>query len=197
MASKFGVTFPFFASSAQTAPRSSTAPTQNKPASAGDRRTVDDANTHFQSSHHTKAAAAPLWSLVFIFVPIGVAVYIGATRYFDYYHHGFDVLSGSLIGVATGYFGFCWYHGPLGQTRGLAWSPRSRDRAFGVSVGNYGYVVDAESKGKEPVQSEEQDLELGPLSTSSSTRPILASGQEVPVDRQGQLSMESSSRRGL
>ena len=37
-------------------------------------------------------------------------LYICATRYADYMHAGWDILSGSLIGMGFAYIGFRWYH---------------------------------------------------------------------------------------
>lgn len=86
------------------------------------------------------AASPPNHLIVIAFVPIAVAFYICATRFFDFYHHGFDIISGSLIGITSSYFSFRWYHLPLGRGQGWAWGPRSTDCAFGVGVGVGSYV---------------------------------------------------------
>lgn len=87
-----------------------------------------------------QAASAPLYLLVLAFIPIAVALYITSTRYVEYYHTGFDLICGSLIGILTAWLSFRWYHLPFGRGEGWAWGPRSRDRAFGVGVGTAGYV---------------------------------------------------------
>ncbi|KAK4560444.1 hypothetical protein LTR86_005640 [Recurvomyces mirabilis] len=86
------------------------------------------------------AATPPNHLVVLAFVPIGVAIYICSTRYAQFYHHGFDVISGALIGILTASFSFRWYHLPLSRGQGWAYGPRSADRAFGVGVGTRGFV---------------------------------------------------------
>lgn len=93
-----------------------------------------------------EAAAAPAWLLFLAYTPIGVAMYIAASRFFDYRHHGFDILSGSVIGIVCAYFAFRYYHVPLGQGAGWAWGPRCRDRAFGMSIGKHGYSLSEEEE---------------------------------------------------
>lgn len=87
-----------------------------------------------------QAASPPVHLLIFAFIPIAVAIYICSTRYVEYYHPGFDIICGSLIGILTAWLSFRWYHAPFGRGEGWAWGPRSRDRAFGVGVGIAGYV---------------------------------------------------------
>merc|ERR1712070_1061800 len=41
------------------------------------------------------AASPPNHLIAIAFVPIAVAFYICASRFFDFYHHGFDIVSGS------------------------------------------------------------------------------------------------------
>jgi hypothetical protein len=76
-------------------------------------------------------------------IPISLAIYITASRFFQFYHHGFDVIIGSLIGIASSWFSFRWYHLPISRGAGWSWGARSRDRAFAVGVG-YGTYVGAE-----------------------------------------------------
>jgi PAP2 superfamily len=104
-----------------------------------------------------EAAAPPLYLLFVLLVPIGGAFYIALSRYMDYAHHGFDILSGSLIGIVSAYFSFRWYHPPLARGSGWAWGPRSPGRAFEVGVGVDGYV---EERTKE-MYANGQDIELG------------------------------------
>ncbi|KAF2761989.1 PAP2 domain-containing protein [Pseudovirgaria hyperparasitica] len=87
-----------------------------------------------------QAAAPPNYLLVLALVPVGTAAYIASTRYSDYRHHGIDIFAGSLIGIATAWFSFRWYHLPIQQGAGWAWGARSRDRAFGIGVGTGNYV---------------------------------------------------------
>lgn len=87
-----------------------------------------------------RAAAPPVYLVVIAFVPICVAFYICSTRFVEFYHFGFDIISGSLIGILSAYGAFRWYHLPISRGSGWAWGPRSRDRAFGIGVGINNYV---------------------------------------------------------
>ncbi|KIW13012.1 hypothetical protein PV08_08199 [Exophiala spinifera] len=89
-----------------------------------------------------EAAAPPIYLLIIAFVPVGVALFISVSRWFDYRHHGFDIISGSLIGIFTAWFGFRWYHLPIRGGSGWSWGARSRDRAFWLGVGRASYVGD-------------------------------------------------------
>lgn len=77
-----------------------------------------------QSHSREQPAAGPLYLLFLPYIPLGLAIFIGGTRYFDFRNHGFDVLAGAAIGVTTSWFGFRWYHPPLADASGAAWSPR-------------------------------------------------------------------------
>ncbi|KAK3112092.1 hypothetical protein LTR53_011987 [Teratosphaeriaceae sp. CCFEE 6253] len=91
-------------------------------------------------SIRTSAASPPNYHIILAFFPIAVAIYISSTRFSEFYHHGFDILSGSLIGIVTAILSFRWYHLPLSRGQGWAWGPRSKNRAFGIGVGTEGYV---------------------------------------------------------
>jgi membrane-associated phospholipid phosphatase len=100
---------------------------------------------HSSPKHYpprNEAAAPPIYLLILAFVPIGVALFISVSRWFDYRHHGFDIISGSLIGIFTAWFGFRWYHLPIRGGSGWAWGARSRQRAFWLGVGRANYVGD-------------------------------------------------------
>lgn len=96
--------------------------------------------------YRDEAAAPPAWLLFLAYTPIGVAMYMAASRFFDYRHHGFDILSGAFIGIVCAYFAFRYYHVPLGQGAGWAWGPRCRDRAFGLKIGRHGYSFNEEEE---------------------------------------------------
>jgi membrane-associated phospholipid phosphatase len=107
-----------------------------------------------------EAAAPPIYLLILAFVPVGAAFYISASRWSDYRHHGFDIISGSLIGIFTAWFGFRWYHLPIRSGSGWAWGARSRDRAFWLGVGRANYVG---NEGWESAKSaRRRDIEAGP-----------------------------------
>ena len=78
-------------------------------------------NREPQQERHS---AGPLYLLFLPYIPLGLAIFIGGTRYFDFRNHGFDVLAGAAIGAITAWFGFRWYHPPLSDTSGGAWGPR-------------------------------------------------------------------------
>jgi len=115
-----------------------------------------------------QAAAPPTYLLVIAFIPIGAAIYISTTRYSDFRHHGWDIIFGSLMGFALGWFSFRWYHLPVRQGAGWSWGARSRDRAFAVPVGVHGYVG---YEGWEKAQaSDDTDIESGQV-----VRPVVHS----------------------
>lgn len=118
--------------------------------------------------HRDEAAAPPVYMLFFVLVPLGGALYICLSRWMDYAHHGFDIISGSLIGIVCSYVSFRWYHLPVSRASGWSWGPRSADRAFGVGVGRHGYVDEAHLA--EQQRPQDQDIEMGPV--GASTEPI-------------------------
>jgi membrane-associated phospholipid phosphatase len=81
-------------------------------------------------------AAPPIYLLIIAFIPLGVALFISVSRWFDYHHHGIDIFSGALIGIFTAWLGFRWHHPPIqAGTGGGAWGPRSRRHAFWLERG--------------------------------------------------------------
>ncbi|KAF2671325.1 acid phosphatase/Vanadium-dependent haloperoxidase [Microthyrium microscopicum] len=91
-------------------------------------------------SQRNRAAAPPLPALALPLVPICVAIYITSTRYFQFYHHGFDLLFSSLLGTAGAWLAFRWYHPAISGGAGWSWGPRTINRAFMIAVGRGGYV---------------------------------------------------------
>ncbi|PYI20472.1 diacylglycerol pyrophosphate phosphatase [Aspergillus violaceofuscus CBS 115571] len=125
---------------------------------------------HHGNSYSQAAAAPPVYLLVLSAIPIGGALYICGTRYMDYMHAGWDIIGGSVIGIAFAILGFRWYHAPAGQgDRGWGWAlgPRSADHAFGV-----GLVAPGEFRGdvQRPVENREGflDVELNTIDGSQS-----------------------------
>ena len=54
---------------------------------------------------------------------LGWALYVGATRLVDHYHHYDDVLAGSLLGFCVSYICFHWFFPPLWHAHvGIPWS---------------------------------------------------------------------------
>lgn len=56
------------------------------------------------------SAAPPAYLLPLPYVPLGLAIFLAGTRYFDFRNHGFDMLAGSAVGATTAWFGFRLYH---------------------------------------------------------------------------------------
>ena len=69
-------------------------------------------------------AAPPAYLLPLPYVPLGLAIFIAGTRYFDFRNHGFDVLAGSAVGTTTAWFGFRLYQPPLASHMREPWVPR-------------------------------------------------------------------------
>lgn len=103
----------------------------------------DDNNTT-QSLLHLRntAASPPNYLIIPALLPLAVAVYICSTRFVEFYHFGFDIISGSVIGIVTAWLAFRWYHAPISRGRGWAFGARSPGRAFAIGVGTPGYVSD-------------------------------------------------------
>lgn len=172
LASKFGVAFPYLASKRyRSTPGAS-------PSFVKERRRLDqdditnaellgrrgkDSVSPF-NSHQEQASAPPVYLLFLPYIPIGVAMYISGSRYFDYRHHGFDILSGVLVGVVVSTAAFRFYHPRLTRGSGWSWRPRQPDQAFGVAIGMRG-LADRDN-GTEHEDGKERDIEMGPLSSS-------------------------------
>lgn len=89
-----------------------------------------------------QAAAPPVYLLVITVLPFFTAIFIAGSRWFDFRHHGFDILFGFLIGTITAFFAFRYYHLPISRGAGWAWAPRSPDKAFWAGIGSYSYATD-------------------------------------------------------
>lgn len=83
-----------------------------------------------------QASAPPVYLYVITFVPFAAAVFIACSRWYDFQHHGFDIISGFFIGTFTALLAFRYYYLPLGQGAGWARGPRSANWAFWAGVGN-------------------------------------------------------------
>ncbi|KAJ5186392.1 hypothetical protein N7449_011156 [Penicillium cf. viridicatum] len=91
---------------------------------------VDD-----EASVRKRGAAPPVYLMLIAFVPTATACFIATSRWFNYRHHGFDILFGSALGIFFAYIGFNMYHLPIRRGAGWAWGARSRRRAFLRGVG--------------------------------------------------------------
>ncbi|KAE8153481.1 PAP2 superfamily-domain-containing protein [Aspergillus avenaceus] len=82
-----------------------------------------------------QGAAPPVYMVLCAFVPTAVAFFISASRWFDYRHHGFDIIFGSVMGIAFAWASFRLYHLPIMRGAGWAWGARSRHHAFFKAIG--------------------------------------------------------------
>lgn len=82
-----------------------------------------------------QGAAPPVYRLIIAFVPLAVASFIATSRWMDHRHHGFDIIFGSVMGVAFAWVGFQLYNIPIRRGAGWSWGPRSRQYAFFKGVG--------------------------------------------------------------
>jgi membrane-associated phospholipid phosphatase len=164
LASKFAVTIPYvpqawgpidhdshsaFPSRVARAGRSETSSMTNVDVEAANRSDKQWPQTEAREATMNKvvlavrrqAAAPPVYLLVLAVFPFFLSVFIASTRWFDFRHHGFDIIFGYLIGVVTAVFSFRYYHLPISSGAGWAWAPRSADRAFWAGVGRYSYAM--------------------------------------------------------
>lgn len=95
------------------------------------------------SSVRRQAAAPPLYLLALTLIPFGTSIFIAASRWWDFRHHGFDILFGWLMGLITSVYAFRYYHLSISEGAGWAWGPRTKERAFWAGVGRVGYAGDA------------------------------------------------------
>ncbi|KAK4158200.1 PAP2 superfamily-domain-containing protein [Chaetomidium leptoderma] len=94
------------------------------------------------SAVRRQAAAPPIYLLCLAVIPFFASIYISGSRWWDYRHHGFDILFGYLIGILAAFFAFRYYHLPISSGAGWAWGPRSQDKAFWAGVGSFSYATD-------------------------------------------------------
>ena len=73
----------------------------------------DCAQSAAHESSVNQITAAPVVLLPLPYISLGLAIFIAGTRYFDFRNHGFDVLTGSTVGMITAWFGFRLYHPPV------------------------------------------------------------------------------------
>ncbi|PHH73298.1 hypothetical protein CDD80_3916 [Ophiocordyceps camponoti-rufipedis] len=128
-------------------------------------------NVRIQSLRR-QAAAPPIYLLVVTLVPFCLAIFIAASRWFDFRHHGFDILFGFLIGTITAIYSFRYYHMPIKAGAGWAWGARSPDRAFWAGVGRLGYVGDRsdfDARVDRADLGESADVDMQPATASNAS----------------------------
>ncbi|SPN97816.1 related to diacylglycerol pyrophosphate phosphatase [Cephalotrichum gorgonifer] len=105
-----------------------------------------------------QAAAPPIYLLILALLPFFASIFIASTRWFDFRHHGFDILFGYFIGTLVSIFSFRYYHLPISAGAGWAWAPRSPDKAFWAGIGSYSYATHKTSYARTP--DEEEGIEM-------------------------------------
>ncbi|KAI0424181.1 acid phosphatase/Vanadium-dependent haloperoxidase [Xylaria sp. FL1042] len=126
-----------------------------------------------------QAASPPVYLLLLAVLPFFLAVFIASSRWFDFRHHGFDILFGFLIGTIAAYFSFRYYHMPIRAGGGWAWGPRSRDKAFWAGLGSWSFASDDRQWLRDNSEAEMQrlhitgqDIELGGLRQRGSSPAV-------------------------
>lgn len=130
LSAKFAITIPYLA------PR--TYSHNHKPTSIELAHFRQQGRVHHHDSDvplRNRAAAPPVYLLILAFVPLGTAFFITVSRWFDYRHEGFDIISGAAIGIFFAWFAFRWYHLPIRGGAGWSWGARSRETAFYKGLG--------------------------------------------------------------
>ncbi|EWY79833.1 hypothetical protein FOYG_17010 [Fusarium oxysporum NRRL 32931] len=148
MASKFAVTIPYVPPSGDAASHTAFPSRIWNAASSG--AGLDGEGPAQRTARYNKlvtsirrqAAAPPLYLLTLVVIPFLGSIFITGSRWFDFRHHGFDLLFGYFIGFVTSFFAFRYYHLPIRQGAGWAWGPRSHDKAWWSGVGSYSYATD-------------------------------------------------------
>ncbi|KUI65747.1 Diacylglycerol pyrophosphate phosphatase 1 [Cytospora mali] len=183
ISSKFAITFPFLAIAQGNNPSTtfSAFPSRiPRPAARSDQhlhaphndpltsRLLSEHNVELASARR-QAAAPPIYLLIFAAAPFFTAIYIASSRWYDFRHHGFDILFGFIIGTVCAFFAFRWYHLPISQGAGWAWGPRCSDKAFWAGVGSFSYAMDWEKFDDELSGNDQAAMEEGSAAKYQST----------------------------
>ncbi|ROW18394.1 hypothetical protein VPNG_00295 [Cytospora leucostoma] len=193
IASKFAITFPFlppapegkshthFSAFPSRVPRTAARLDQRLNAPEDDPATVRLMSQHNAelASARRQAAAPPLYLLIFAAAPFFTAIFIASSRWFNFRHHGFDILFGFIIGTVCAFFAFRWYHLPISQGAGWAWGPRCSDKAFWAGVGSFSYAMDWEKFDDEPSTDDQATMEEGAVGRNRSTASTGSGGTHL------------------
>ncbi|KIW23358.1 uncharacterized protein PV07_11565 [Cladophialophora immunda] len=119
-----------------------------------------------------KQAAPSLWRIAVTLAPIFAALFICASRYADFHHAGFDIISGAVIGTVIGWASFRLYHLPARRGYGpFPWRSREKLKGHGIPE-------------NEPPQDEERgpnsDYELRYLPAAAPER-VYTGGSGEPI----------------
>ena len=142
LCSKFNIATPFLAPSTYSREDYTTFGDEGAPSHPRTQNTSQETKSTNIIPARNQAAAPPVTHLIIGLTPIAVAFFICISRYSDYRHAGFDIISGAVLGAAFAYLGFRWYHMPIRRGAGWSWGARSKDRAFFAGVGRSTYVSD-------------------------------------------------------
>ena len=74
----------------------------------GQVRLGDDGREEPQARPPVGRPTQPVYLLFLPLTPLGLAIFIAGTRYFDFRNHGVDVVAGSAVGTVTAWFGSRW-----------------------------------------------------------------------------------------
>ncbi|KAK5958885.1 hypothetical protein OHC33_000729 [Knufia fluminis] len=144
----------------------------------------EEGSNGFTPPPRNSTAAPPIYLLILaVVVPIGTAIFICVSRWFDFHHHGIDIFSGAVIGATTAYSSFRYYHMPIRQGSGWAWGARSRGRAFWVGVGRDGYVGEEGWTAKKAAERDMHDIESG--SSTAALKDVAGAGVSDRGDVEG------------
>lgn len=195
LASKFAVTWPFVvpnSSSTHAAfpsrmPSSATEPLWDDGSATSSPVHAKGVAGHARhnaklTSIRKQAAAPPIYLLAITLAPFCLSIFIASSRWYDFRHHGFDILFGFIMGFITAIYSFRYYHLPIQEGAGWAWGPRSNDRAFWAGVGHLGYSSEPDKAAADARAhvGESNDVEVqpeGPGSNHMMHRPTNGSLQ--------------------
>ena len=62
-----------------------------------------------EANSYTSPAGPRTYLLFLPYVPLGLAIFIAGTRYFDFRNHGSDILAGAVVGTISAWVGLRWY----------------------------------------------------------------------------------------
>ena len=205
MASKFAITLPFYAPAGYSDAAFSAFPSRTRaapakvelesyemqtrggaiPAVSPGASSLDKRVVHHNASVaavRRQAAAPPLYLLLIACLPFFGAVFIASSRWFDFRHHGFDILFGFLIGTISAFFAFRYYHLPISQGAGWAWGPRSPDKAFWAGVGSFSYATNRVHTTYRSGDEEEALEAVEPYGQGTGLSDAVPSVRKAPTD---------------
>lgn len=137
---------------------------------------------------HRTGAAPPIYLVILAFIPLGVAFYISSTRWVDNRHSGFDIICGSLLGIAFAWLGFRLYHPPLTRGNGWAWSARSPSRALFTGIGDEGWAPAARYSESALSKKSDRDVDVEqgiPASSDGHSHAVTSGAAANATDHEG------------